>query len=239
VPTLYSPASIQRILNCTVAGRISAALQEIAASGQPPSGIACTVELLAMAYEGRPPIEDVVHLVTTGSGENCGGNRTTSVLLSELFRNAQQSVLLAGYAVYQGQKVFQALADRMQENPDLHVRLFLDIQRKPGNTSASTELVHEFVHRFRTSQWPATRPLPQVFYDRRSVTAEAGKSVALHAKCVVIDEFDLFVSSANFTEAAQQRNIEVGLHLRSAAVAGRIIDFFDSLVAGGNFEPVI
>jgi hypothetical protein len=37
--------------------------------------------------------------------------------------------------------VFQALADRMQESPNLTVRLFLDIQRKPGNTSAAAELV--------------------------------------------------------------------------------------------------
>jgi phosphatidylserine/phosphatidylglycerophosphate/cardiolipin synthase-like enzyme len=71
------------------------------------------------------------------------------------------------------------------------------------------------------------------------VTLEPGKSAALHAKCVVIDEFDLFVSSANFTEAAQQRNIEVGLRLRSPIVAGRIVRFFESLVAGGHFERVI
>lgn len=146
-----------------MANNISNALRDLAASGQSPAGIAYALELLAMAYEGRPPIEDVIDLVTTGGGENCGGNRGTSVLVSELFRNAQQSVLLAGYAVYQGQKVFQALADRMQESPDLRVRLFLDIQRKPGNTSAPTELVREFVHRFRTSQWPVARPLPQVF----------------------------------------------------------------------------
>ena len=167
------------------------------------------------------------------------GNGTTSIVVGELFRNAQQSVLVAGYAVYQGQKVFQALADRMRESPDLDVRLFLDIQRRQGNTSAPAELVREFVHRFRTSQWPSGRPLPQVFYDPRSLTLEPGKAAALHAKCVVIDAFDLFVSSANFTEAAQQRNIEVGLRLRSTIVAGRIVRFFESLVAGGHFQRVI
>jgi phosphatidylserine/phosphatidylglycerophosphate/cardiolipin synthase-like enzyme len=52
------------------------------------------------------------------------------------------------------------------------------------------------------------------------VTIEPGKAAALHAKCLVIDAFDLFVSSSNFTEAAQQSNIEVGLRLRSAIVAG-------------------
>jgi phosphatidylserine/phosphatidylglycerophosphate/cardiolipin synthase-like enzyme len=227
------------MLNGAVAAEVSTGLQELAASGLPPAGIACALELLATGYENRPPIEDVVDLVTTGGGTSGGGNRTTSVVVGELFRNAQQSVLVAGYAVYQGQRVFQALADRMQESPDLDVRMFLDIQRRQGNTSAPAELVREFVQRFRTSQWPSGRPLPQVFYDPRSVTLESGKAAALHAKCVVIDEFDLFVSSANFTEAAQQRNIEVGLRLRSTIVARRIVRFFESLVAGGHFERVI
>ena len=234
----YPPASVQRMLNGAVAAAISTALRELAASGLPPEGIACALELLATGYENRPPIEDVVDLVTTGFGAGAG-NRTTSVVVGELFRNARRSVLVAGYAVYQGQKVFQALADRMQESPDLDVRLFLDIQRRQGNTSAPAELVREFAQRFRTSQWPGDRPLPQVFYDPRSVTLDPGKSAALHAKCVVIDDFDLFVSSANFTEAAQQRNIEVGLRLRSSIVAGRIVSFFDSLVASGHFERVI
>jgi len=116
------------MLNGVVAAEVSTGLQELAASGVPPAGIACALELVAAGYENRPAIDDVVDLVTTGGGTS-GGNRTTSVVVGELFRNAQRSVLVAGYAVYQGQKVFQALADRMQESPDLDVRLFLDIQR--------------------------------------------------------------------------------------------------------------
>jgi phosphatidylserine/phosphatidylglycerophosphate/cardiolipin synthase-like enzyme len=233
----YAPASIQRVLNGAVAGEVSTGLRELAASGLPPTGIARALELLATGYERRPLIEDIVDLVTTG-GANSGGNRTTSIVVSELFRKAERSVLLAGYAVYQGQKVFQALADRMQENPDLDVRFFLDIQRRQGNTSAPAELVREFVQRFRARQWPTGRPLPQVFYDRRSLKLEPGRTVALHAKCVVIDGLDLFVSSANFTEAAQERNIEVGIRLRSPIIAGRIVRFFESLV-GNDFERVM
>ena len=58
---------------------------------------------------------------------------------------------------------------------------------------------------------------------------------ALHAKCIVVDGFEVFVSSPNFTEAAQERNIEVGLRLHSAAIAERIRRFFESLVHRGHF----
>ncbi len=82
-------------------------------------------------------------LVTTGGGAGTG-NRTTAVLVGELFRNAQQSVLVAGYAVYQGQKVFQAVADRMQASPDLSVLTFDSL----GNAICVGNWVGDFsVHR--------------------------------------------------------------------------------------------
>jgi len=54
------------MLSSAVAGAVSAGLQELAASGMPPAAIARTLELLAVGYESRPPIEDVIDLVTTG-----------------------------------------------------------------------------------------------------------------------------------------------------------------------------
>ena len=45
----------------------------------------------------------------------------------------------------------------------------------------------------------------------------------MHAKCVVADDRSVFVSSANFTEAAQElENVEIGLLIES--VTGRKAD---------------
>jgi hypothetical protein len=50
----------------------------------------------------------------------------TEILSAQLsLRNAQNSVLLAGYAVYRGRNVFQALAERMSDVAALRVRMFL------------------------------------------------------------------------------------------------------------------
>ena len=76
---------------------------------------------------------------------------------------------------------------------------------------------------------------PEVFYDPRAISADRYSRAALHAKCVVIDCRDVFVSSANFTEAAQERNVEVGLLLHSTSVAVRLIHFFDALCETGHF----
>jgi phosphatidylserine/phosphatidylglycerophosphate/cardiolipin synthase-like enzyme len=161
-------------------------------------------------------------------------NRDTSVVVSDLFRQAEETILIAGYAVYQGQKVFHALAQRMVERPALRARMYLDIQRKPGDTSSSAELVRRFAHRFQSDEWPVGSPTPEVFYDPRALSSDRVKRAALHAKCVVVDGQEVFVSSANFTEAAQERNIEIGLLLYSTAIAERLTHFFDALCASGQ-----
>jgi phosphatidylserine/phosphatidylglycerophosphate/cardiolipin synthase-like enzyme len=55
----------------------------------------------------------------------------------------------------------------------------------------------------------------------------------------VVDGEHVFVSSANFTEAAQERNIEVGLLVQSRAVADRVCRFFDALLDIGYFVRTI
>jgi hypothetical protein len=165
-------------------------------------------------------------------------NRDTSVVLRGLFAQAESSVLVAGYAVYQGQRVFRALADRMQQVPGLRVRMFLDIQRSYGDTTMAGLIVRRFAERFRTEQWPADRPLPDVHFDPRSLDANTERRACLHAKCVVVDGQHVFVSSTNFTEAAQERNIEVGLLLHCRQVAEQLTHHFDALLDAGALKPL-
>jgi phosphatidylserine/phosphatidylglycerophosphate/cardiolipin synthase-like enzyme len=157
-------------------------------------------------------------------------NRDTRVVVRQLFANARTSVLVAGYAVYQGKSVFQALADRMLTVPNLKARLFLDIQRGSGDTTLASLLVHRFAERFRSTQWPEDRPLPEVYYDPRSLDLSAHEKSAMHAKCIVVDGRHVFISSANFTEAAHNRNLEVGLLIRSCSLAANLATHFNALV---------
>ncbi len=176
-------------------------------------------------------------MVTTGPEALGITNRDTSVVVRELFAHARQSVLVAGYAVYQGQKVFQALADRMDAVPELKVRMFLDIGRGQGDTSASSEIIRRYAERFRTKQWPQGRRLPEVLFDPRSLESDPHKKACLHAKCIVVDREKVFVSSANFTEAAQERNLEVGLLIDSTLLAGRLTNHFECLALGNLLQP--
>jgi phosphatidylserine/phosphatidylglycerophosphate/cardiolipin synthase-like enzyme len=189
------------------------------------------LETAARARAHRPGPDELFELVWTGP-ESAGRNRDTGVVVRELFASARTSVLVAGYAVYQGREVFRTLAERMQAFPDLRVRLVLDVHRQSAESLSNAEIVARFARRFRENDWPWPR-LPEVFYDPRSLEVDATKRASMHAKCVVVDGQTAFVSSANFTEAAQLRNIEAGVLIRSEAFAIRLGLQFDSLVSDG------
>src|SRR5262245_20462655 len=55
---------------------------------------------------------------------------------------------------------------------------------------------------------------------------------------MVTDRTHVFVSSAKFTDAAQERNLEVGLLIRSSRLAGRLAEHFQTLLANHLLEPL-
>src|ERR1035441_5495481 len=87
--------------------------------------------------------------------------------------------------------------------------------------------------------WPTDRALPEIYFDPRSLSIDAKQRAVLHAKCIVVDGQTAFVSSANFTEAAQERNIEVGVLVRSQIIAERLTTFFAALISTGAVKRVL
>jgi phosphatidylserine/phosphatidylglycerophosphate/cardiolipin synthase-like enzyme len=101
----------------------------------------------------------------------------------------------------------------MDATPSLRVTLLLNIQRKRGDTTAAEHLVRKFADRFWAKDWPGSSR-PNVYYDPRALETE-GPAGVLHAKAIVVDDEVVFVTSANLTEAALDRNIEIGLLIHS------------------------
>jgi len=235
----YSPLGIDRVIAGPHCQEVATELQSLADQYFSPIQLATLLELTIKARGQRPLAEDLIDLVTSGPEAAGVSNRDTAVVVHELFSRAQESVMVAGYAVYQGQRVFQALAERMTEVPNLKVQMFLDIQRPQGDTSVPREIVRRFAERFRTTQWPKGARLPEMHFDPRALEPDSLKRACLHAKCVVIDRKDLFISSANFTEAAQERNLEVGVLIHSVSLASRLAGSFDSLLAEGKLQSIL
>lgn len=175
-----------------------------------------------------------VDLVWTGPETEGMHNRNTAVVCRELFRTAKQQVLISSFVVYQGREVFAVLAENMDANASLDVKIFLEVQRKQGDTTANAVLVEQFKNRFLAREWPGKR-IPQLFYDPRSLNLDSKTRSSLHAKCIVVDKQVCFATSANLTQAAQQRNIEAGFLIRDEKIASQLAGHFEQLLGSGYF----
>ena len=229
----YTPPGIRSVLGVDERiDTVCAALDRLQARGVPGPAVALALDAAARAA-ARIDRPDLVW-----SGPEVPGlhARDTRRVYEELVGAAQRSLWLSTYAYYDGPQAFRTLAQRLDAVPGLQVTLLLNIQRRHGDTSASDDLVIRFANRFWTRDWPGQRQ-PAVFYDPRSLGADGADGV-LHAKALVVDDDAAFVTSANLTEAAFDRNIEVGVLSRDHTVAASLAKHFRVLIERKLLHPL-
>ncbi len=229
----YSATSLRSVIgNEGGSEKVAGALLELdrlGVSGPAAAAWIHTVEGVA----SRIPKPD---LVWSGPGVPGLHARDTRRVYEELLGTAERTICASTYAFFDGPKAFEVMARRMGEMPTLRVTLLLNIQRKRGDTTASDQLVRKFADRFWTNDWPGTSR-PSVFYDPRALSMD-GPTGVLHAKAVVSDDEAVFITSANLTEAALDRNIEIGLLVRDRALAASVSCHFRGLIDRGLLHPL-
>ena len=227
------PSALASIVPNALMTDVAIAINQLSEQGMQGQHLAFMLKLLADERERSQQKRNNIDLVWTGEEVLGTESRDTRVVVKELFSSANKSVLISSYALDNGHKakaLFQPLAQRMNDKPNLQVRLFINISRPYRNNSQSdAALLREFAETFRHSIWPGSR-MPDVFYDPRALSKAKAPRACLHAKCVVIDDERLLVTSANFTEAAHQRNIEAGVLLQDAVAAKAMRSQFEKLV---------
>ena len=219
---------------------IASALSDMERDGMTPRHIARTIDLLVEERDAGQRYSDRVQLVWSPPELDEVDARDTSVIVQELLRRARSSVLISTFALDEKKKaetIFGELAERMDSDPELDVQVFANVHRKHLDETPSSELVAEFAAHIRNHVWPGNR-LPRVFYDPRSLEIEGYKRAVLHAKVVVVDERWTLLTSANFTEAAHERNIEAGVEIDDRRLAERVVRQFELLVEAGQLLPL-
>jgi phosphatidylserine/phosphatidylglycerophosphate/cardiolipin synthase-like enzyme len=208
IPTVFNQAVVDE-LNC------------LNDKGVHSQHIAYTLRMLAEERAASQVRTDAIDLVWTGPEVSGSQSRNTSVVVHELFSNAKRNILISSFAVDTRRKtreLFMVLAKAMDSNPELNVRIFLNVHRPYNNEVTTTTLLRE------------------VFHDPRSLRMD--KKACLHAKCLIVDQERVLVTSANFTEAAHDRNIEAGLLLNDPVIAQALQMQFESLVSRNILCPI-
>ncbi len=213
--------------------------------------------LLALVHsvlaERRRFLGKKLDLVWSGSDAGMSYARYTKIVVPELIGSARHRVTVAGYSFDGGAGVFEALHMAMNER-NVAVRFFLDIKQlcerleqrlqadkqrharldplRQAKAAGPEQYAREVLSVFRELYWPYEGKAPDLFYDPR--TADRRVFASLHAKCLIVDDERVLITSANFTGRGQERNIEGGALFHDRGYAGALEHQWNNLVESGD-----
>jgi phosphatidylserine/phosphatidylglycerophosphate/cardiolipin synthase-like enzyme len=194
---------------------------------------ACLAILEAVLAERAKHTRPAPELVWTGPEGHSAAARDTAVVLRALFESARERVVLAGYSFDHAHDVLSPLREVMRDRA-VEAHFFVNVEQPAALQHDPEAYGRAALEAFLVRNWPFGDPRPHVYCDRRALQPGRGAEYcSLHAKCVAVDGERAFVSSANFTERAQDRNIEAGVLLHDPTFARQLERQWMSLIEGG------
>jgi len=224
---LRAPLARSNLIAFGVRAQLDALLAVL--EGHPQGAVLSLLDavLAERAALARPAPE----LVWTGPEGGHAAARDTAVVLRELFESARQRVILGGYSFLNAKSVLAPL-HRVMRDHGVVAYFFVQIDQLEHAVADADDYGRAALQGFLRDNWPFGAPYPNLYCDRRALVAGPPWS-SLHAKCVAVDGQRAFVSSANFTTRAQDRNIEAGVLLHDATFATQLERQWLSLVEDG------
>lgn len=193
-------------------------------AGLPAAAASLVVEAVLAERTARPRPE--LELVWTGREGGGTLSRDTSQALPQMFARAERRVIVAGFAFYEASNIFEPLHARARD-AGIEVEFFIHVDGTGQNARMSPS-------NFFTYSWPWRDVTPRLYYDARADAADA--SSTMHAKCVIVDDREVLITSANFTGRAQHANVELGVLICDAEFAARVSGQWHTLVTRGLFR---
>lgn len=145
--------------------------------------------------------------------------RRIDQVLYDLIALARRRILLVTFAAHRIAHLCQHLSAAVARGVDLT----LIVEREDESEGQlSVDALRAFselsLERTRVLYWPI----------EKRERNEAGRPGKLHAKCAIVDDTAI-VGSANFTDDAFNRNMELGVTLRDQALVDRLFAHFEEL----------
>jgi DNA-binding MarR family transcriptional regulator len=147
--------------------------------------------------------------------------RTTFATAVEMIRTARHEIILIGYLFTDGARELLEELARAQIDRGLQVMLI-------GNRM-------DQCRPFLDAIWPTDGRRPNMFTREPD---DDDPMTALHAKLLICDSDVALVTSANFSYHGLHENIEIGVKVRSAAMA-RLVELFQAMIANGDLKPLL
>lgn len=200
-------------------GRVVAAWGQVQASGDEVAG------MLLGASEARLRVERElsVELVWTGPTTRFVPTRRTEQVLLDLIASATKDFFLVSFVAYDVPSVVAALKDAASRG--VRIRILLEASTSHGGT-LNYDPAATMRSRVPAAELFTWKEKPEPFVD--------GK---VHAKVAVVDGVRAFITSANLTGHALEKNMEAGVLIYGGSVPQMLLDHIDALAAVGIIVP--
>jgi phosphatidylserine/phosphatidylglycerophosphate/cardiolipin synthase-like enzyme len=195
----------------------------------PAQGPSVALAVDAARERERAARQQRVSIVWTGPETDAVPVRRTDQALLELIARASRKLIVVSFAVYKVREIAHALVAASQRGCDVSVVLESEAESGGKVTfEMSAALGSDVAAHANLYSWP---------YELRPETG-AGRRASLHAKCAVADGERLLVSSANLTEYAFTKNMELGLLVEGGDIPRRVDAHLAALISDSVLRPL-
>ena len=198
------------------------------------------LHMINQLLSAKREIHSAPNLVWSGPQTSETTSRDTSIIIRDLFLSAEKEVWMSGYSIRKAKKIFQPLADVMNQR-GVKTNLLLHFDNHEKDPEKLKENAQQQALKFLHKQWTFDGAKPTIFGDLRTVQDHHNKrkSVSMHAKFIVVDAKTTLIGSANLTSRAMNRNIEAGALIHDPKFAQTILRQLDALIHQGDLEEVL
>jgi phosphatidylserine/phosphatidylglycerophosphate/cardiolipin synthase-like enzyme len=165
--------------------------------------------------------EASVDLVWTGPKTGLIPTRKTEQVICEVIKASSRELFIVSYVFHKAASIISALNEAAQRS--VKIRILLESSTDHGGVVSIDGL---------TAMRNAVPDATFYIWDPRQKAKIAGSlSASVHAKCAVSDHRIAFITSANLTAAAMERNMELGVLLRGGNLPSRLHSHLDALIS--------
>jgi phosphatidylserine/phosphatidylglycerophosphate/cardiolipin synthase-like enzyme len=165
-----------------------------------------------------------IDLVWTGPKTGLIPTRNTEQVIREVIDEAVEHLFIVSYVFYNAASIVAGLNEAAERGVSVRVLLECPTGRGGAVTGDGLSAMHRAVPKAELYIWSPSE---------KAISAGA-LTAAVHAKCAVADDRLAFVTSANLTSAAMERNMELGILVRGGAIPDRLHCHLKALVHTGT-----
>src|SRR5580700_9856800 len=185
--------------------------------------LAPMLEVALVAKRSRQTTE----LVWTGPPTPVVPVRRTEQVLCDIIRGAERNLTMTSFGIFQVPRLVGELEQALARNVTLRIVL-------GDRESHSDQEIDR--QRYQLGRVVAAKATLLQWPPERRPRDDQGHAGLMHVKAAVADSRIAFLSSANLTEAALERNMELGVLIRGGPLPAAIDRLIDALLESGELQ---